>query len=166
MRSSMWRSATTTQSSRSGSNAMVMTWVGVSAIGQASVMSSRIVRRKRPIRPVSMALTQTSPSPCAAWPSPTENNAVHVAAELARLDARHRAPGARRRIRHHAEERAQRDLGAPGQPAHHAVALQRHMDHPWLGKIIGQGALERTDRGVTPVVMESDILDVDLQHLA
>ena len=147
-------------------------------------MSSRTVRRKRPIRPVSMALTQTSPSPWAAWPSPTENRAlsdehrqiersagdeflvVHVAAELARLDARHRAPGARRRVRHHAEERAQRNLGAPGQPAHHAVALQRHMDHPRLGKIEGQRALERPDRGVAPVVMERDVLDVDLEHLA
>src|SRR5262249_46617357 len=57
--SSISRSATTTQSSRSGSNAMVMTWVGVSAYGHVSVMSSRAVRRKRPTRPVSIALMQT-----------------------------------------------------------------------------------------------------------
>ncbi len=90
---------------------------------------------------------------------------VHVAAELARLDARHRAPGPRRRVRHHAEERAQRNLGAPRQPADHAVALQRHMDHLRLGEVIGQGAFERTHPRVAPVVVERDVLDVDLQHL-
>ncbi len=54
---------------------MVITWVGVSAIGHSSRMSARAVRRKVPVSPVSTAVMQTSPSPCTPWPSPTENSA-------------------------------------------------------------------------------------------
>ena len=54
---------------------MVITWVGVSAIGHSRRMSSRTVSPNVPISPVSIAVMQTSPSPCAPWPSPTENSA-------------------------------------------------------------------------------------------
>jgi hypothetical protein len=54
---------------------MVIMWVGVSASGHSSVMSSRTCSSKVPISPVSIAVTHTSPSPCAPWPSPTENSA-------------------------------------------------------------------------------------------
>ena len=54
---------------------MVIMWVGVSASGHSSVMSSRRCNSKVPIRPVSIAVMQTSPSPWTPWPSPTENSA-------------------------------------------------------------------------------------------
>ena len=54
---------------------MVIMCVGVSAIGHSSLMSSRTVRRKVPVSPVSTAVMQTSPSPCTPWPSPAENSA-------------------------------------------------------------------------------------------
>ena len=101
---------------------------------------------KVPTRPVSMAVMQTSPSPCAPWPSPTgEQRAVgedrqiergagdqllvvHVAAVAARRRRRDHAPGRRRRHRHHAEERPQRELQAPRQPADHARLVERDVD--------------------------------------
>ena len=57
---------------------MVIMCVGVSASGHSSRISSRTVRRKVPTSPVSIAVTQTSPSPCAPCPSPTENSAPSV----------------------------------------------------------------------------------------
>ena len=131
----MSRSAITTQSSRSGSNAIVIMCVGVSASGHSSVMSSRRCSSNVPISPVSIAVTQTSPSPCAPWPSPTENSApsmvdrevegralhqflvVEIAAIAARRQRRDHAPARRRRDRHHAEERRERQLETPRQRA-------------------------------------------------
>ncbi len=41
-------------------------------------MSSRTISSKVPISPVSIAVMQTSPSPCTPWPSPQENSAPSV----------------------------------------------------------------------------------------
>ena len=180
----MSRSAITTASSRSGSNAMVMTCVGVSAIGHSSVMSPRTCNSKVPIKPVSIAVMQTSPSPCAPWPSPTENIApsiadrqikrragdqfliVDVAAVAPRRRRGDRAPGRRRRRRHDAEERLQRQFEAPRQPADHARAIERNVDEAHLLEIVRQGSNERPDHVVAPVVVQIDRLDADFEHLS
>ena len=48
---------------------------GVSARGQRSFISFRTVKRNTPVKFVSIAVRQTSPSPSAACPSPTANRA-------------------------------------------------------------------------------------------
>ena len=142
----MLRSAITTQSSRSGSNAMVIMCVGVSAIGHSSFMSSRTVRRKVPVRPVSTALIgHLAVALRAVAVAGREQRAldedrqiergagdqllvVEVAAVLARRRGRDRAPGGRRRRAHHAEERAPRHFLAPRQLPHLARAIEHDVD--------------------------------------
>src|SRR4030081_1381422 len=51
---------------------------GVGAGAHPTPCAPRPVSRKRPTKPVSIALMQTSPSPCTAWPSPAENSAPSV----------------------------------------------------------------------------------------
>src|SRR5215207_570810 len=74
--------------SRSSWKAMVMRCVGVTAIGHSSSTSRRIESRRCPSRLVSMAVWLTSPSPWAAWPSPTLNRALSMA-----TGSRSRVPG-------------------------------------------------------------------------
>ena len=79
---------------------------------------------------------------------------VHVAAVAARRRRRDHAPGRRRRDRHHAEERPQRNLLPPGQPADHARTVEREMDVAEFLEVVGQRAGERADGVVAPVVVE------------
>jgi len=66
---------------------------------------------------------------------------------------------------HHAEERRQRHLLAPGQAPALAGAVEHDVDVAALGEIVGQGAGERAHGIVAPVVEHVDRLDVDLQNL-
>jgi len=91
---------------------------------------------------------------------------VEIAAVLARRLSRDHAPGKRRRRAHHAEERRQRNLLAPGQSPALARAVEHDMDVAVLGKIVRQSAGERAHRVVAPVVEHVDRLDVDLEHLS
>ena len=54
---------------------IVIQSVGVSARGHVRCMSLRTMNWKVPTSDVSSAVMSTSPSPCAAWPSPTSNSA-------------------------------------------------------------------------------------------
>jgi hypothetical protein len=79
-RSSIWSSAIWPAASRSGANPKVSQPAGVSARGAASGMSSCSAKvRVTSSIGHSMAVRLTSPSPWAAWPSPTENSAPGTA---------------------------------------------------------------------------------------
>ena len=91
---------------------------------------------------------------------------VQVAAVGARLDGRNHSPGRRRRDAHHAEERPQRQLGAPRKPAHVPFAVQPD-DHLFeRRKIVRQRAGQRPHIGVAPILAQLDVQDADLQHVA
>ena len=45
-------------------------------------------------------------------------------------------------------------------------AIERNVDQPGLVEIVGQGAGERPDQIVTPVLPQADVEDLDLQHVA
>ena len=72
MKAIISRSASFIAWSRSSCMPMLMKWVGVSARGRARRVFLCNVKVKVPVRHISSAVTQTSPSPCTPWPSPTE----------------------------------------------------------------------------------------------
>ena len=53
-----------------------------------------------------------------------------------------------------------------GMPADHPLAVERDVEQPRLVEIVGQGAGQRLDQIVAPVLPELDVEDVDLQHVA
>ena len=180
----MSRSAIARHWSRSGSMPIVIQCVGVSARGYASAWPLCSTSSKVPCSAVSMAVVQTSPSPCAPWPSPHENSApgtstgrysdvpgaqflvVEVAAMGARLDRADAAPVRWRRHAHHAEERMQRQVQAPGQPGHHAFGVERDVQVPVAVELVGQRAGQRPDHVVAPVLPQLHVDDAHLQHVA
>ena len=146
-------------------------------------MSARTCSSNVPISPVSIAVMQTSPSPCAPWPSPQENSApsrvdrqiergagdqflvVEVAAVAPRRRRVDRPPRGRRRHRHDAEERLERNFGAPRHLSDHPLLVERNVDDAHLLEVVRQRAGQRTDGVVAPVVMQIDRLDAHLEHL-
>ena len=91
---------------------------------------------------------------------------VEVAAHRARDQRGDAAPGRRRRHAHHAEKRLERQIEPPGQPADHPLLVERNVQQPGFVEIVGQGAGERPDHIVAPVLPELDVEDLDLQHVA
>src|SRR6516225_12001161 len=102
---------------------------------------------KVPVRQVSSAVRQTSPSPCTACPSPAVRRrrrslhrarnrqiergidakllVVHVAPELARLDGAARPVVRPRRHRQNSEEGSQKNRRAPWQRTGHRLLVDR-----------------------------------------
>ncbi len=91
---------------------------------------------------------------------------VEVAAHRARDQRGDAAPGGRRRNPHHAKERCERQIEPPWQPADHPLAVERDIQKPRFVEIVGQGAGQRTDQIVAPILPELDVEDVHLQHIA
>ncbi len=91
---------------------------------------------------------------------------IHVAAELARLDRAAGAVDRRRRHPHDPEERRQLDLGAPGQRRDAALAVDAAVPGFADREVFGQGAGERPDPGVAPILPRLDRQDLDFEDVA
>jgi hypothetical protein len=91
---------------------------------------------------------------------------VEVAAHRARDQRGDAAPGRRWRHAHHAEKGFERQIEAPGQPADHPFRIERDVQIPRLVEIVGQGARQRTDQIVAPVLPQLDVENVELQYVA
>ena len=147
-------------------------------------MSLRNTRRKVPVRAVSSAVTQTSPSPCTPCPSPAEDSAPAVQTGRYKVvpatssfksmlppNSRgtievHSAIDWRRRHPHHPEERRQFDLGPPRQGRHAALAVDPGMPGFADREILRQGPGERPDAGIAPVLPGIDRQDLDFEDIA
>ena len=91
---------------------------------------------------------------------------VQIAAHRARDQRGDAAPSRRRRHAHDAEKRLQRQVEPPRQPAHHPLPVERDVDQAGLMEIVGQGAGQRPDQIIAPVLPQPDIENFDLQNVA
>ena len=156
----------------------------MTARGMSSALRLCSTSSNVPVRQVSSAVRQTSPSPCTAWPSPTEkfapgtktgrNSEVPTRNSLlSRLPPNSRGStdehgpySGRGADRHDAEERAQRNGRAPGQLRGHRRAVDRQDAAAEQRIILRQRAAQRPDQVPAPIDRELDRLDAHLQRVA
>ncbi len=91
---------------------------------------------------------------------------VHVAAEGAGHVRDAAPPGLGRRHRHDAEKGLERQLRAPGQGGDPARPVDPGMDGLIVGELVGQRAQQRHHGHEAPVLVDLNVQDVDLQHVA
>src|ERR1700704_2159732 len=153
---------------------------GVLNCGSARARSLRTVSRKLVVEPISIALTHTSPSPCAPCASPTEKSAPSTSTRQVQRAAGHHLfdvdipAGPTRRhcgvlawLRngqtHHPAERIERYADAVAQCP---VRARRQIPGAQIrvGKIFRQQAEARQNRRPA-MVCRADLQDVYLQHV-
>src|SRR5262249_18478523 len=91
---------------------------------------------------------------------------IEISAILAWRQSRDSAPFHRGCYCHNPKKRPQRNVLAPGQPSDHTRLVERNKNWPVFGKVVRKRTGEGPNSVISPIVVEIDRLDINLQRLS